>query len=100
MVPGEFEYETLTTLIDLFKPRIALTIAIKAMRGESLPIKAMRYLAAFRKTLDIDRTAGGTVCRAAISGGSFYIVPESKDDHIIIEMMIDAEVEITRPVGG
>jgi len=96
-IPAPYEFDNdYTTTADLLRPVIMLTIAIAGGVTRNLDIKALRYAAAVRQAINADRTAGGTVCRSRVINYNWFVLPEMTFDHILIEIAIEAEIEVQR----
>jgi len=93
--PEEIEIGYLTTGSSELKMQITCVLGIKGGKTENLPLKVLRYAAAFRQLFDADRTAGATVDHVQVDRVRFYQRAPGLEDRMFIEVILGVAKEIS-----
>lgn len=95
LFPMNMEIEALATTQDLLRMETHILVVIQSGVTANLPIKALRYAAALRQCVNADKTCGGAVDRAKITGVIFYQRVPEQPTKMVIESILEVEKAIT-----
>ena len=93
--PEDIEIAYLTTVSSELKGVVTCVLGIKGGKTDNLPLKVLRYAAAFRQLFDADRTAGATVDHVQVDRVRFYQRAPGLEDRMFIEVILGVAKEIS-----
>lgn len=96
LFPEMIGFSPLSTQSDSMEMRLDIIVVIKGGKTENLPIKVLRYGAAFRQAIDVDRTAGGVVDSWRVEGVKYYQRDPGSPDRMVVEIVVVLTKEVTR----
>jgi hypothetical protein len=96
LFPEEVNYEYLATRADDLQMSVNAVAVLKGAVTENLARKALRYVAAMRKMLDADRTAGAQVDSVAVKKVRFNARSPGSENFMVVEIILAVGKEINR----